>query len=294
MTTAVAPKTVTMTLAVFIGSGSGATWVYDRTRALADKHPSRVVLMDESQALGERHDEPAHQRGEWIEVGVRGADPRDLEATLASLALPEVPIVLLWIAEAIAEDPRFLALARRADATIVSSSVARTDERPLHDLSTFVQTHPEISIRDISYLRLAAWQELIAWFFDLPGRRDELGSLQHVEVAAGSDAEMYYILGWLFSRLGRTLPYDMVHAGPPRRLSRVALLTEHCTYAATVHSKDDNVICLAVGEEPLRYAPLHTVDLASLVERAILSRTHDRIFLASLAAARRIIDERTA
>jgi len=163
-----AMKTATMTFAIFFGSGDGADWVRSRTRALAEKHPSRVVIFDASKGDDDRLIEPSQSRGEWVELGVRDASPHELDAALARLELPDAPVVLLWIAESLATDDRFLALAKRADRTICSTSVARTDDRSLRDLIELVDHHPEILIQDVAYLRLIAWQELIAEFFDEP------------------------------------------------------------------------------------------------------------------------------
>ncbi|HTX03143.1 MAG TPA: glucose-6-phosphate dehydrogenase assembly protein OpcA [Candidatus Acidoferrales bacterium] len=305
-----AMKTATMTFAIFFGDDSGADWVRGRVRALAEKHPSRVVIFDAAKDEGERVVEPSQSRGEWIEIGVRDASAGELDAALTMLELPEAPVVLLWIAEALSKDERFLALARRASTTICSTSVARTDERPLRDLANFVEEHPEILIQDVAYLRLAAWQELIAEFFDEPACRHELQMLRNVEVTAGSDAEMYYLLGWLASRLGwsatgsdefssptGTVHFAMLHDGPPRRLSRVVLGSEKATFSASIHPSDQGAIALEVTGStacPSRFAPLHTVDLASLVERAILTRTLDPVFAESLAMAKHLIERHVA
>ncbi len=305
-----AMKTATMTFVIFFGDGEGADWVRGRAHALAEKHPSRVVVFDANKNEDERVVEPSQRRGEWVEIGVHDAAPSELDAALAMLRLPEAPVVLLWIAEALSADERFLTLARRADTTICSTSVARTDERPLRDLTNFVQAHPEIPVQDVAYLRLGAWQELIAEFFDEPDCRGELEALQSVEVTAGSDAEMYYLLGWLASRLAWTpldgstfaaktgnVHFKMVHDGPPRRLSKVVLASERASFTASVHPQDQSAICLDVTGFtacPSRCAPLHTVDLASLVERAILGRARDEVFMESLSMAKLIIERHVA
>ena len=301
-----AMRTSTMTFAIFFGDGEGADWVRERTRALAEKHPSRVIVFDANKPEDQRTVEPSKIRGEWIEIGVHGAQPGELDAALAQLELPDAPVVLLWIAEALSSDERFLTLVRRADTTICSTSVARADERPLLDLTTFVEQHPEIMIQDVAYIRLIAWQELIAAFFDEPSCRAELLALRNVEIAAGSDAEMYYLLGWLASRLGWNpidaqnfaapggkVRYTMTREGAPRRLSKIVLASQHATFSASVYPNDAGAVCLEVTGStacPTRCAPLHTVDLASLVERAILTRTQDPVFMESLAMAKRIIE----
>ena len=158
--------------------------------------------------------------------------------------------------------------------------------------------------------RLAAWQELIAEFFDAPDCRKELESLRSVDVTAGSDAEMYYLLGWLASRLdwapvekntlsahGRNVTFSMIHDGPPRRLSKVVLASPGATFTASVATGDSNSIGLCVTGTSTcgdRVTPVHTVDLASLVERAILSRTRDEVFIESLNMAKHIIERQVA
>lgn len=305
-----AMKLATMTLAIFFGSDDGADWVRDRTRALAEKHPSRVVVLDASTHADERVVDLPRGASEWIEVGVQSMHAGELDALLTRLRLPDAPLVLLWIAESLAEDERFLALADRADDLICSTSVVRIDERPLRDLCAFIEAHPETPIQDVAYLRLIAWQELIAGFFDDPANRRELGELRSIEVSGGSDAEMYYLLGWIASRLDWKLvdretfaaPSGNVHftmqrEGAPRRLASVILTSAGARFSARVHAEDPNAVLLSIEgtvTAPERSAPLHTVDLASLVERAILMRGRDHVFIESLAMARAIIERRVA
>jgi glucose-6-phosphate dehydrogenase assembly protein OpcA len=305
-----AMKLATMTLAIFFGSGEGADWVRSRAHALAEKHPARVLVFDANRKENEHSIEPPRARSEWVEIGVQGASAYELDAALTQLQLPDAPVVFLWIAESLASDDRFLTLARRSDTTICSTSVARTDELPLRDLCAFVEAHPETPIQDVAYVRLVAWQELIAEFFDNPDRRNELASLREIEVTAGSDAEMYYLLGWIASRLdwnvldGETfgthdgkVHFSMIHDGPPRRLSKVTLGSTGASFSASIHPDDPNAVVLETtgsATATTRYAPLHTVDLASLVERAILTHGFDPVFNESLTMAKHIIEKRIA
>lgn len=306
-----AMNTATMTLVVFYETESIAGWVTERARAIADKHPSRVVLFDGAKDAGNQHAEPSVTRGEWIEIGCRGSEPHELRAALSMLELPEAPVVLAWIGNGIASDPRFVELARAADTVVVSTSVIHTDEVMLRELSAFVAHYPDIVVQDIAYLRLAAWQELIADFFDEPAFLEELLALCEVEVTAGSDPEMYYLLGWLASRLkwtpcderefcnisGDMIRFRLVHDGPPRRLSCVVLKSNGVTFTARVYPDDDSAVCLEVtGAKPReeRCAPLHTLDIASLIERAILRNTPDTVFLESLAMTNLMIERKTS
>jgi glucose-6-phosphate dehydrogenase assembly protein OpcA len=302
-------KTSTMTLGVMVGNDAMAGWVRERTHAVAEKHPSRVIVFDALREEREHEVQAASTRGEWIELGAKGATPAELLSAFTMLQLKSAPVVLLWAANDICDDARFLELARHANATIFSSSLTRSDGSGLRDFSSFVNAHPQIAIQDIAYLRLAAWQELVAQFFDDPEAAQDLQSIERVDVSAGSDPEMYYVLGWLASRLGwtpgerdtftfssRTIAFGMHREGPPRRLSRIQLRAGDSLYAAAVHPQDEETICLTIEgphAKPQRCAPLHSVDLASLVERAILNPGRDDVFMGSLAMASDLLERRT-
>ncbi len=302
-----AMKAATMTFVLFFEDASVGAWVRERTHALAEKHPSRVVIFDATRPLGEDRVEPSTARGEWIEMGVRGASEHELAAALRALALPEAPIVLAWIANGLASDPRFGALAEIATTVICSTSVIDTGTTALRELCAFMESRPAIAVQDLAYLRLAAWQDLIAGFFDDPALADELGRIRRVEIAAGSASEMYYVLGWLASRLGWTpcaadrlcnregaeISFSLAFEGAPRRLERVALAGATTRCLAEVHAQDPNAVCLRVEGRRThaeRCAPLHSFDVASLVERAILTRGRDPIFIDALQTARHLIE----
>jgi glucose-6-phosphate dehydrogenase assembly protein OpcA len=301
----------TMTFVLFFQDAFVAGWASERTRAVADKHPSRVIIFDGTQGAERSYSQPPSHRGEWVEIGVKGSDPHEMGAALTMLELPEAPVVLNWIAGDFANDARFALLAKMAGTVIVSSSVIKTDGTGLHDLTSFIERFPEIAVQDVSYLRLAAWQELVAEFFDDDAAFLELEAVREVEVMAGSDPEMYYLLGWLASRLawtpvgnggftnsnGATIKFTMTHDGPPRRLSRVSLKTAESSYTAEVHPADDSAICLRVEgahARDERCSPMHSVDIASLVERAILTTGRDEVFIESLAMAKHIMERQTS
>jgi glucose-6-phosphate dehydrogenase assembly protein OpcA len=304
-------KAATMTLAVFFENPAFTPWVTQRTHAIADKHPSRVLMFDASKREGDQHAEPSLARGEWVEVGCNGSDANELSEALSMLALPEAPIVLAWLASGMQHDRRFVALAKIADTVVVSSSAINSDVSALRDLMAFMNNDPEISVQDVSYLRLSAWQELIAEFFDEPEFLAELSQLREVEVAAGSDPEMYYLLGWLASRLswtpcsenafcnskGETIRFSLARDGTERRLTRVVLKSGDVTFRAWVLEDDPDAVCLEVSgakHRPTRCAPLHTMDIASLIERAILTNAPDEVFLESLEIAKLIIERKAS
>ncbi len=306
-----AMKAATMTLAVFFETPAIASWVVQRTRAIAEKHPSRVLMFDGTKSEGDQHAEPSMTRGEWVDVGVKGSSAAQLASALSLLALAEAPIVLAWVGMEIEHDERFVALANVANTVVVSTSVIDPDTTALRDLVAFVERHPAILVQDVAYLRLTAWQELIAEFFDEPEFLVELAQLCEVRITGGSDPEMYYLLGWLASRLewtpcapdemcnalGETVRFCVQREGTARRLSSVVLTSKDVTFTASVTETDPEAVCLQVAgakERAVRCAPLHTLDIASLIERAILTNAQDEIFLESLAMAKLILDRKHA
>ena len=295
----------TMTLVIFFEEQRIADWVRDRTHAIAQKHPSRVVIFDGSRVAGDQHAEPHQARGEWVEVGVKDVDADGLAAAMAALALPDAPIVLTWLASSVEHDGRFAHLAPLAQTVLVSSSVLTADPGPMRDFIAFVDANPGVRVQDLSYLRLASWQELIAEFFDEPDFARELAAIDRVEIAGGSDAEQYYLLGWLASRLewtpcasdqfcnreGAIVHFTMQREGPPRRLTRIVLHSAHAEFRAHTLADDPEAVCLDVTGElarPQRCAPLHSLDIATLVERGILTTPRDPVFEATLQSVKHI------
>ena len=164
----------TMTVVVFFNDPQVGDWARDRTHALAVKHPSRVIILDGTQdhavqVVGSdcaTHADCIKTRGDWIELGIKDASSEGVQSAVAALCLPEAPVVLIWVAAGIGDDPRFATLSERMRTVVFNSSVLDCDDRALRELVTFVKAHPTVSIGDLAYLRLAPWQESIALFFD--------------------------------------------------------------------------------------------------------------------------------
>jgi hypothetical protein len=72
----------------------------------------------------------------------------------------------------------------------------------------------------------------------------------------------------------------------------VQLHSPQCSFGAVVHEDADDIICLTVeGEKsrPRRCAPLHDVDMVSLVEHAIFIPPGD-IYSQTLAMVERLLE----
>jgi glucose-6-phosphate dehydrogenase assembly protein OpcA len=307
----------TMTVVVFFSDPDVGDWARDRTHALAVKHPSRVIVLDGTQdhvmqVVGSEcaaHADCLKTRGDWIELGVKDATSEGLQSAVVTLCLPEAPVVLIWVAAGIGEDPRFATLAQHMRTVVYNSSVLDADDQALRELVTFVKAHPNVAIGDLAYLRLAPWQESIALFFDGKDVIRELFDLRKVEITCGSDSEAYYLLGWLASRLewtpcspesfcnrfGVNIDFSIQREGRARRIRRVAMKSPDTEFVAEVDGDNGEAIILTVSgasRHARRARPISNIDIAALVERAILTGHRDRVFVESLMAAGEILQRR--
>ena len=290
-----------MTLVAFFEDAAVGKWMRDRLEALAAKDPARVIVLDGTQA-----ECVIRVEGEWVELGVQGCVPETLRSAVASLSLPQAPVVLVWAGLRAGDDPRFFALSTLARTVIYNSSALGTDESGLRQLVEFERTHPDTVVSDVAYLRLAPWQESVALFFDGKNVIRELFDLRSVEISSGSAAEAYYLLGWLASRLewkpcardrfcnrfGTEIQFTLAHEGPPRRIRRVALHSTQSHFIAELQAGEPGAIVLTVSgaaKHPDRAHPVVDAGTAALIERAIFAGGRDRIFHDTLAAASEIL-----
>ena len=117
------------------------------------------------------------------------------------------------------------------------------------------------------------------------------------------------MFGWLASRLGwkaagrnlytsamgEPIEIGIVRKGLPRRILKIELASENTMFVAEVDDERAEAIMLSVtGEKthPGRARPINNIDLAALVERAILTGHTDTVFQESLLAAGELIEKR--
>ncbi|HTX58892.1 MAG TPA: glucose-6-phosphate dehydrogenase assembly protein OpcA [Verrucomicrobiae bacterium] len=307
----------TMTVVAYFDDPAVGEWARDRVHALAVKHPSRAIVLDGTQDAGVQHvpaecaehEDCVKTRGDWIELGVRGMDALLVESAVATLRLPEAPAVLLWVAPGAAGDPRFVALARTMRTIVFNTSVLTFDDAALRELVALQREGYKAAIADLAYLRLHPWQEAIAHFFDHPQHVEELYDIRRVEIVCGSDPEAYYLLGWLASRLewlptgpntfrnalGVSIEFSIQREGVPRRIRRVEMHSSGTRFRAAIDDERAEAIVITIEgakTHPVRARPINNIDLAALVERAILSAHNDRIFTESLFAAGGVLERR--
>jgi glucose-6-phosphate dehydrogenase assembly protein OpcA len=286
-----------------------------RTDELAERHAARVVLLVAARA-SQSHtvlsrcnevDDTVLTHSEQIQLGVAGVDAMELRSIVHALVVPNVRSVLLWGGPHIA-DTRFTALAELTNTVVLFTSATAPGLDGLREILRLQGTGTASKIRDLAYLRLMPWQDLVAQFFDDDELASELDTISRVEIVCGSEPEEYYLLGWLASRLGwlpcgprefcnaegKQIEVDLRIEGQARRVRSICLHSSHSVFGAAIERDEDDLVCLTVeGQKhrPQRCMPLHDVDMISLIERAIFSSAEDTVYAETLAMAGRLLEQ---
>jgi glucose-6-phosphate dehydrogenase assembly protein OpcA len=304
----------TMNFIVWIDRESNRDWVIQRAIKISEKHPSRTIVLDASPGRVGAHvrpldaNNPNHQ-STFIDIGVADMTPQAACVLATSLEVPDVLTVLCWNAESLGHDTAFRCFFEGArPVAVVDSSLGVRDATTILELAQFYKEHSDVSLRDLAWMRLHLWQDIIAHFFDDPALREELFSIQKLRIVAGSDAEALYLGGWLASRLGwsavardefadrngHRIVFEHERGGQARRVYSVALTTATSVYQGSVDESDASVVRVWVegaNERPVRLVPVQAIDTASLVERAALEDGGtDEIFETALRMVQTLID----
>jgi glucose-6-phosphate dehydrogenase assembly protein OpcA len=285
--------------------------VTDRIDALAERNVSRTLLLtsEELEHCVRSHcaeiGETIVTHSEQIQLAVKGIGAHELRSVVHDLLVPNVRTVLLWGAPTL-NDPRFASLAELADIVILFSSARGDGTQPLREILQLKGSGIELKVRDLAFLRLLPWQDMIAQFFDDPDLAAELPHIARVDVVAGSASEAYYLIGWLASRLawnacgahefcnvgGGTIAISIQQSGPPRRVSSVHMHSSKTVFGATTQDQEESIVCLTVeGEKrrPQRCVPLHDVDMETLIENAIFM-PYGSVYAETLAIVERLME----
>lgn len=272
--------------------------IRERIEQLEKRNPLRSILLMTAK--------PGPVTMEHVELDVRNLAAPQLHSIVHDLIVPAVRTVLLWAGQDVT-DPRFAALGSLADVIITfTSRTATSESKTLADLVAMQNTPLGPKLRDLAFLRLGAWQDLVAEFFDDAELTPELERLEHIDVFAGTRAEAYYFIGWLASRLnwqpcgkhefcnaaGQSVGVTIKKKGPARRLASVALKSKDVTFEAQVQSGNDDIVCLQVHDHrkrPQRCVPLNETDVVSLIERAIFFPPDNNIYAETLAMVGRLL-----
>jgi len=299
------PSTATMNFVVYVENERYRDWVFERAWRIADKHPSRMIMLD---AIKGHHGtkvtahEPQHENApqifwEGVELGVDGIRAPLRVQFVEALLVKDIPNVLWWAADRLFASETFAGLLKIVEHVILDSSGTDTEPNALREFSSFFTGKQPVALGDLAWMRLDPWRDVIAQFFDDPSMRDELSAIRRIAISSGSDSEMLYLGGWLASRLGWTvrdtstfvdgrgsvISFERKRAGDIRRVQSVRLETATSAYAA--HVEGETVALEVTGRfaRAKRHVPLQAIDNTSLVERAILGERTDEIFMEALA-----------
>jgi hypothetical protein len=291
-------STTTVNLIAFAEDPATVPRLRNRFSTFAQKHSCRAIFLDATRP---------EDGSEGTELGVAGMPVDKLRSMVHDLLAGGVGSALFWAGRDLS-DPRFEALASLGTTVVVDSSRAADGKASIQKLAE-IGASTDRFVRDLSYLRLLPWQDMVAQFFDDEELARELPSIAAVEVVSGSQPEAYYFAGWLASRLhwkpcgrnelcndaGDTIKIDIERRGDPRRVLSVVLRSKHCAFAGELDAKSPEIVCLTVTGKPKRNrrcAPLHDVDLVSLVEQAMFVPHKDAVFAETLQMARAILERR--
>lgn len=302
------PSTATMNFIVYVENEQYREWVLSRAQRLADKHPSRMIVLD---AVKGQHGAtittgegdvggPAIFR-ERADLGVDGIRAASRVQFVETLLVKDIPTVLFWAADRLFESNTFKAMLPLMQHVILDSSGSGREPHALREFASFFSQNEAETLDDLAWMRLEPWRDVVAQFFDDPGLRDELFSLRSVTIASGSESEALYLGCWLASRLGWSvrdastfgdrsgtpIAFERRREGEIRRVKSVELKSTTSTYHAYV-AGDGDAVCLEVSgkfSRPVQHVPLQAIDNMSLIERAILSQHTDEVFLEALQTA---------
>jgi len=306
------PCVVTLNLVVYVDDPGYSDWVLERAGRVADKHPSRLIVLDATRSDGGADVATGVHRGsgctvltQRVDLAIAGVEPRVVASLVDDLAIAGTHTVLWWSSAKITGAPLLEALLPLVGTLVVDSSGAARGEEAVGAIAAFLEQHPSVAVYDFAYMRLAPWREMIAQFFDDPSLFDDLFSLRKLEIAAGSEAEIVYLAGWLGSRLswqvrdsgtfvardGHEVPFKRTLVGDRRRVSSVTLRSTDSTYTAAL-SEDASVVRLSVegsNAKPAWYTPLQRVDNTSLLESSTISEGPDQIFEVTIETVRALL-----
>lgn len=306
-------RVATMNFIVFVDDADHRPWVLERAQRIVDKHPSRLIVLDSTTASGgvdvsttARQTSAGTVVNERVDVSVGDIDHAAIRSITQELTAPDVPTALWWSGARLLQSRTFQGLAELASDVLVDSSGKSRDEETIRELGEFLSRFPGVALRDLAFMRLLPWQDMIAQFFDDPALRDDLFSLTSLRIESGSDAEALYLGGWLASRLswevdgrnafrtrdGRHIPFECIAGGDQRRVISVRLTSTDSTYLAAISDSDAGVACLSVSGAKAKTpwcVPLQSIDNTSLIERAILQSGTDQVFETSLLTVRDLL-----
>ena len=234
-------RATVLNLIVTVPDEGSALRVVQTLGGLGYRHPSRaLVLVALPDATGpsldasvSAHCHSTNGEGadqvcyEEVVLTVRGEAAEHLDGIVAPLLIHDLPTHVWWPGDPPFADPTFDQLVEVADRVIIDSGDFGDLLLGLRRLATLRRRS---GIGDLSWRRLAWWQELTAQFFDAPRFRRYLPNLNRIRVryagrgggATGSLAQAILYAGWIAARL----EWRRHHTVEPLRDGSLALTLE--------------------------------------------------------------------
>ena len=192
-------------------------------KKLSELHPGRVILLTPGygstvdarvathcHALGDRRQISC----ELITIEVPPGHHEMVPTTLLQLLLGDVPLYVWWRRTLAQDDPLLGPLSRMADRFVFNSSNSHDPRKALARVAEQVSFGDADGLsrgRDLMWVRLDGWREMVASYFDEPQALERLARVARLEIVSGGPAApsgatvaAAYLGGWLASRLGWT------------------------------------------------------------------------------------------
>lgn len=246
----VAARTSVLNLVVIAGEEATAKWCAQIISGTAGRHPSRSLILSESDpegppgleasvetvststAAGRR----AESGAEMIHVTTHGETGRHLASIIVPLLVHDLPVAMWWPGQPSLSSHRSDRLLPIADRLIVDGSGwAGNGLDVLAELAHLSETrrpggrfagNRPLVIVDFALVRQTRWREALASVYDLPDLRPHLGAVRSIRITYAACEEgdpeaktnvvrPLYHVAWLASRLGMTVvePLKRVHGG---------------------------------------------------------------------------------
>lgn len=144
---------------------------------------------------------------ERITLACRGNAAARAASAMEAFLVPEIPTALVWLGRVHVDDPIFEDLANDAHRIILDSEYTSISS-VIHVASWARKQRNAPEIADLAWTRVAAWQELLARFFDGPDARPLATQIQSIRMQQAGESggrigpEAALMLGWIGTRLG--------------------------------------------------------------------------------------------
>lgn len=216
-------RTSVLTLVVVATRPETATRALATMSVLEGRHPSRVVILapgdpDGPSSLDARISLTCQPRqgsmtetcAERIMIHAGGELAQHLAGVATPLLIHDLPVVAWWPDDPPIGSRPFRELVETSDQVLLDSGSFRDDgTRRLAALAALVADE-RIAARDIGWMRLTLWRELLAGLFDHPLLGPELPSVKAVRIDVAQPGRILRVskpllfAGWLASMLGWT------------------------------------------------------------------------------------------